>query len=84
MSDEIKTPDIDYSPLLSLLDLDKKTASLISKESKAAKSRYERFRTDISAFAKYYFPEYVRLEPAGWQKAVFDIFEHPVHEAGKI
>ena len=84
VSDEVRTPDIDYSPLLSLLDLDKKTASLISKESKAAKSRYERFRADISAFAKYYFPEYVRLEPAGWQKAIFDIFEHPArNEAGR-
>ena len=69
--------DIDYSPLLSLLDLDKKTASMISKENEAAKSRYRKFRSDISAFAKYYFPEYVSLEPAEWQKAIFDIFEHP-------
>lgn len=77
MSDVSQTPDIDYSPLLSLLDLDKKTAAMITKDNNAAKRRYERFKTDITGFAKYYFPEYISVEPAEFQKAVFDIFEHP-------
>lgn len=45
--------------------------------SKEAEERRKAFEHDITGFVKYYFPHYVKLEPASWHKALFDIFEHP-------
>lgn len=67
----------DFSILFKILDINKQTAVKIASESKMAQERYERFKHDITAFIKYYFPDYVTLEPAEWQKAIFRIFENP-------
>lgn len=82
MNEELKKPveQVDYSSLFELLDMDKKTAQLIGKENKAAKKRYDLFKTDIAGFLKYYFPDYILLEPPEYQKAIFDIFEHPFRD----
>lgn len=77
---EIKDVAVDYSPLFSLLDIDRKTAQLISKENEQARRRYDLFKNDIAGFIKHYFPDYILLEPPAFQKAVFDIFEHPFRD----
>lgn len=67
----------DLSILFKLLDVSEKEAVDIAASGTAAKKRYEKYRYDIAGFLKYYFPEYITLEPAGWQKAIFSILEHP-------
>lgn len=66
-----------YDVLFRILDLDKGEALSIRNQSNAAKARHEKFRADIAGFIKYYFPEYITLEPAAWQKAIFSILEKP-------
>ena len=63
----------DYSLLLSLVDM--KSMPARAAGSKEAKARYERFRTDIAGFCKYYFPHYIQLDQPEWQRAIFDIFQ---------
>lgn len=72
MSEERK-----YDILFRILDLNKGEALTVRSQSNAAKVRHEKFRTDIAGFIKYYFPEYITLEPAAWQKAIFSILEKP-------
>ena len=79
MSEEDRK-EADYTPLFGLLDIDRKTAELIAKNSTAAKKRYGLFRHDIAAFMRYYFPDYITLEPAGFQKAIFSILENPFRD----
>lgn len=67
----------DYSLLYKILDVNKQQAEKIASQSTSARKRYEEFRHDISRFLKYYFPEYIRLEPADYQKAIFNILENP-------
>ena len=71
MSDQRK----DFDILFKVLDMDPKRAAQLATENKAARERYERFRTDIPGFAKYYFPHYIKYDPAGWHKTLSKIFE---------
>lgn len=75
----------DYDILFKVLDMDPKRAAELATESKAAKERYERFKTDIPGFAKHYFPHYIKYEPAGWHKTLSKIFEttHTDPRSGK-
>lgn len=66
-----------YDVLFKILDIDKGEALSIRNQSNAAKARHEKFRTDIAGFIKYYFPEYITLEPAAWHKVIFSILERP-------
>ena len=65
----------DYEILFKVLDMDPKRAAQLATDSKAAKERYGRFRTDIVAFAKYYFPHYIKYDPAPWHRSLSRIFE---------
>ena len=73
--DEINEKD--YEVLFKILDLDPGKAAELRSCNKAAQERYERFKTDIAGFLKYYFPEYIKSEPAEWHKAIFDILVQP-------
>lgn len=68
----------DYGVLFKILDLGQQEAREIAKKSTSAKDRHEKFRSNIAGFLKYYFPEYITLEPAAWQKTIFSILENPV------
>ena len=74
---ESGTMERDYDVLFRILDIDRGEAAELGSRNRAAEERHECFRTDITGFLRYYFPEYISLEPAGWQKAIFDILEHP-------
>ena len=75
---DVKESARDYSILFKVLDLSHKQAAEIAANSASSKTRIEAFRHDISGFLKYYFPEYISLEPAAFQKAIFSILENPV------
>lgn len=64
----------DLEILFKVLDMDPKRAAELATDSKAAKDRYERFKTDIPAFAKYYFPHYIKYDPAPWHRTLSKIF----------
>ena len=68
----------DYGVLFKILDLGQQEAREIAKKSTSAKDRHEKFRSDIAGFLKFYFPEYITIEPAAWQKTIFSILENPV------
>lgn len=64
----------EYGILLKLLDMDRSKVAELKNTGEAARERFERFRTDPVGFAKYYFPHYIVLEPAGWHKELAGIF----------
>lgn len=68
----------DYGVLFSILDISRNDALEISSRNAGAKARHKAFSHDIAGFLKWYFPDYITLEPAAWQKAVFTILENPV------
>lgn len=68
----------DYGLLYRILDISQVEAVEIASRNTGAKQRHERYRHDIAGFIRYYFPEYITLEPAAWQKAVFSILQQPV------
>lgn len=65
----------DYDILFKVLDMDPSRAAQLATDTAAAHRRYERFKNDIPAFAAYYFPHYIKYEPAGWHKTLSKIFE---------
>lgn len=76
MSNKAVLPEVpDYSLLLKILDMNPKQADLLAKNNKEVQARRELHKKSITAFAKYYFPHYIKLEPASWQKLLFSIFE---------
>ena len=64
----------DLEILFKVLDMDPKRAAELATDNKAARDRYERFRTDIPAFAEYYFPHYIKYAPAPWHRTLSKIF----------
>lgn len=67
----------DYGLLYRILDVPQKDVASLAREGSSAKERIERYRHDLAGFLRYYFPEYITLEPAEWQQAIFDILERP-------
>lgn len=65
----------DYDILFRVLDMDPRRAAELATDNKAARDRHERFRSDVAAFARYYFPHYIKYEPAPWHKTLSKIFE---------
>ena len=67
----------DYGLLYRILDVPQKDVASLAREGSSAKERIERYRHDLAGFLRYYFPDYITLEPAEWQQAIFDILEQP-------
>ncbi len=66
--------DRDYSILFQVLDMNPSRVAKLATDSKDAHARYEHFRTDIPGFAKYYFPHYIKYDPAPWHRTLSKIF----------
>lgn len=73
----------DYSILFKLMSMTRSEAKKYASDSQESKKRIDKYRNDAAGFIKYYFPEYIRLEPPEWQKALLDIISHPTFDSGK-
>lgn len=80
---EEERKDKDYSILFRLMSMTREEAKATASTESKSKERIEKYRFDAAGFMSYYFPHYVRLEQAPWQKALLDILSHPAWDTRK-
>lgn len=73
----------DYSILFKLMSMTREEAKVTASNESKSKERIEKYRNDAAGFMRYYFPHYVRLEQAPWQKALLDILSKPKWDTRK-
>ena len=73
----------DYSILFKLMSMTREEAKVTASNESKSKERIEKYRNDAAGFMRCYFPHYVRLEQAPWQKALLNILSKPTWDARK-
>lgn len=77
MKEDLKPKEKDYSILFKMMSMTREEAKATASTESRSKERIDRYRNDAAGFMRYYFPHYVRLEQAPWQKALLDILSKP-------
>ena len=75
--EDLTTKEKDYSILFKMMSMTREEAKATASTESKSKERIEKYRYDAAGFMKYYFPHYIRLDQAPWQKALLDILSHP-------